>query len=546
MIQKKLVVLGLVAATGLGAAACGSEEEAKDGIALDAVTADGKSDLGRSAKVIDAVGPQSTITGEFNPRVRVYAYVVEANAGAKLDISLDAKAGDDALDLQEDGALDTVLAVYGPYADRQNPGPLLVESEDGDESLAAPPVSFEVEQDGRYLVAFSSYNDTGTGKYTLNLGCEGTDFQCRRANLDDKECKEGQLFVQGGQVTEDTVWESCEVVLLEPTTVAAEATLTIDPGVTVKGNFLSGQSGAGNFGDVNLNVLGTIQAVGTKDHPIRFTSLTENGWGGIVLSGQSNSIEHAFIDNASVAITLNEDSTGEITDVVLDGELHLDDGASVNGQAGIRGMTNSQAVFKRALVHGYQNGLHANQSQLIEIEDSVIRNNGNGVFIQGEGGRITRCQNPPAVNVWRDPVIRYSDIHHNQMGIRIDGSDALLKIEYSNIVDNESHALAVYGTQLNEESFLRNNNIVRNNSGEMQVRTYHRQGQIDISMNYWEDISDPELSANWRLDCQGTIDFSGFHPEPVADAGPREEALRDEVKQEKLDVQQDVLQGGGE
>lgn len=539
----KLVALGTVAVTI--AIGCGQTDSGKEGVDLTAITADGKGDIGNKAKVIDALGPQSTVTGEFDPRTRVYGYVVEANRGASLSIALEALAGADATALNEGDELDTTLAVYGPYTDRQNPGELLAETDDGEDSLAAPPIDLQVKQDGRYLIAFMSYDDTGAGEYTLNLGCEGTDFQCRRPDFENKECKEGQLFVQGGKVEEDTVWDQCEVVLLEPTTVAAETILTIDPGVTVKGNYLQTGNNNGNFGTVTLTVNGTLQAAGTPTNPIRFTSLTENGWGGIVLAGQSNSIENAFIDNANNAVTLRGGSSAEITDVVLDGELHVGEDNTVQAQNGIFAQSEAQATFRRALVHGFQSGVRAQEADHLAIEDSVIRNNQTGVVIQGTA-RITRCraQNPPTV--WRDPEIRYSDIYKNESGIRIEGGDALLKVEYSNIVDNQREALRINGATLHEESYLRNNNIVRNNGGEGQVRSLHRTGQIDLSMNYWKDISDPALSANWSAECGGAIDFSGFHPQAVEDAGPREEELVDDVKQDKLDVQQQVAQADGE
>ena len=85
-------------------------------------------------------------------------------------------------------------------------------------------------------------------------------------------------------------------------------------------------------------------------------------------------------------------------------------------------------------------------------------------------------------------------------------------------------------------AFVRHQAIGR---GDQQVRSYHRSGTVDISQNYWEDISDPALSANWDASCNGNISFTGFHPLPL-DVGPRLETLVDDVKQECLHyVQQD-------
>jgi hypothetical protein len=127
-------------------------------------------------------------------------------------------------------------------------------------------VKFESQTDARYLVAFSSWEDTGKGHYRLSVSCEGTDLQCRRPDW-KKPCVDGTIYLQGGRVETSQTWEQCEVVLLEPTTIAKEATLTIRPGVTVKGNFLGGDS----FGNVTLIAEGTLQASGTvvEDSVIR-------------------------------------------------------------------------------------------------------------------------------------------------------------------------------------------------------------------------------------------------------------------------------------
>ena len=68
--------------------------------------------------------------------------------------------------------------------------------------------------------------------------------------------------------------------------------------------------------------------------------------------------------------------------------------------------------------------------------------------------------------------------------------------------------------------------------GSQEVITYHRQGVIDNSQNYWKEISDPELSANWNLACRGQITFTGFAPTVIRDAGPRnQDALVPGVKE---------------
>jgi hypothetical protein len=530
--------LSIVAAFG---AACGgttpTDDVPSDKGSLDIapVLSDGKSDMGQKAKLLDQLAPDSTVQGTFDPRVRVYGYVVEASKGARLTFSLGTVAGEGATGLEPGDQLDTIMAVYGPYESRREPGELLYEVDDTDEGLAAPPIDLSVEEDGKYMVVFSSWDDTGEdGEYELDIACEGTDYQCRRPQF-ERPCEDGQLFIQGTtSLDEDTTWDKCEVVILENSVVGPETILTIRPGVEVKSNFLRSDVNQSNFGTVGLDVHGTLQAVGTPDHPIRFTSLTDNGWRGITLRGESNSIQHAFIENAGTGVEIVGGGSAEIADVVIDGLVNGDTERNVRGTQGILAHEGANAVFTRAVVKNFNvAGFRSTGGDHVLIEDSALHDNVAGVRIEGDNASTSCRARVRTPNVWRDPVIRHSDIYDNRWGVFVNGSDELLQIEHSNIVDNEREAVLIQGTNLHEESFIRNSNILRNGRGEIQVRSYHRSGTLDISQNYWEDISDPELSGNWDSRCNGTISFTGFHPLQL-DAGPRLETLVDDVKQECL------------
>ncbi|MGE0546142.1 MAG: right-handed parallel beta-helix repeat-containing protein [Kofleriaceae bacterium] len=480
---------------------------------------DGKADAARSTKLIDDMGPNSVVQGTFAPRVRVYGYVINAKGGATLNISLKASAGPDAVDGSNGSQLDTVMHLYGPFNSLEDPGALIKKSEDG-ETLAAPPIDYAVPTDGKYLLAFSSWEDTGTGSYEVKVGCTGTDFACRRPEA-NKPCNAGTFYLQGGQINQDTTWDTCETILLEPTTVAAGKTLTISPGVTVKANHL----GSNSVSTVGLIVDGILRAAGTREHPLLFTSLKPDRlWAGISLKGTANTISDAFFDRAYTAIALAANAHADVTDVVLDGT----GGAAVGVAAG----RDVNATFVRAAVKKFRTGLDLSDSHSLFIEDSVIRDNQVGVRIRGLGGAINSCITPPQVTVYRDPVIRHTDIVKNTSGgIEIWGSDAFLQVEDSNLIGNGGPALTLYGSQLHQDSYLRNNNISGNSSsGRLDIVTYHRAGTLDVSSNYWIDISDPELSNSWRADCMGTIKFTGFSPTPIVGAGPRPENLCDAVK----------------
>ncbi len=477
----------------------------------------GKADIGKKAKVIDDVGPEAKIVGTFDPRMRVYGYVIDARAGAKLNMAVSATAGDDSRDLDEGEALDTVLTLYGPYKGPADPGEQIAYHDDAGSDLSAPPIDFEVPADGRYLVALSSWDDTGSGNYTVDVECQGTDFQCARPDFANP-CIPGQHFVQGAEIKADATWDRCEVILLETATVAEDAVLTVDPGVTVRGNFL----GNGNFGDVQLIVNGTLQVAGTQADPVRFTSMkADRGWGGVVLSGPSTSIQYAYFERAQTALQLNTGASANVTHAVFEGGLPgVIDGR--NG-TGVIALADTTSNFTDVLVHNFATGFSANLAEDMVVEDSVIKNNNIGVQMRGNGTTSTSCSsgNPPQVTVWRDPRIANSDVIDNNQGILAMGRDVLVEVEHSNLVGNSGFAFEHRGRRLHPESFLRHNNI--HDNGATQVRTSHWQngGTLDISSNYWVDISDPELSANWQRTCNGGVRFDGFSPTPIDTAGPR-------------------------
>jgi hypothetical protein len=170
-------------------------------------------------------------------------------------------------------------------------------------------------------------------------------------------------------------------------------------------------------------------------------------------------------------------------------------------------------------------------AQKLVVEDSVIRQNEIGMQVDGINPTQS-CGSPPPVQRWHDPIVLHSDIVENEnVGILINGADVLVQVSKSNLVQNGTAALQIWGAGLSPESFFRENNVYDNGTGAEEVVTFHRQGVLDISQNYWKEISDPELSANWQLACNGQITFTGFSPRLIKDAGPREqESLAPGVK----------------
>ncbi len=513
--------------------------ESKPGVDASAFQ-DGKGDFADRAELIDDIALDSTIQGEFDPRVRNYGYSFEAKKGAELRIELSASAGDDARGLDEGEVLDTAMALYQGYDGAGEIGEKIRESDDGEESVAAPAIEFEVEQTGTYFLAFTSYQDTGTGDYELGVSCEGTDFQCQRPDY-EKPCEDEELYVRGGTIDEDTTWEACDVKLLETATVAEGAILTVRPGVTVEGNFLR-DDGDHYYGNVTLDVEGTLQAAGTNDDPIAFTALKDRGWGGLKLSGEGHTLEHVFVDRAGVGLDLRGTDAAEIRHAVIEGTARLDD-ETTRGIAGVRADAEAQAEVSHSLVKGYNRGVSTRNNDGLAVRDSVIRDNETGVFLEGESDlsnhEIRSCDDETNVTEYRDPVFEHVDILENDdWGIRIEGDNIFLQVEHSNLVDNGRGGLSLHGVELADESFLNGNNIYGNNgqtddNSAVQIQSYHR-NTVELEENYWGFISDPELEESWSLSCAdegGEISFTGFAPEPIEEAGPRTDELREEVRE---------------
>lgn len=555
----KMTRTACLAATLFLFGACGGDEptdgESKSGgIDVSSFADDGgKSDLAKSTKVIDDMKPDSTVKGQFSRKIRTYGYIVNGRKGAELKFALKTVKGSDAA--TDADSLDTMYVVHGPYKDSKNPGPKLIESDDtSDTDLNPPSTSLKIEEDGKYFIAFTSYDDTGDkSEYELNIACEGTDFQCSVPSA-TQPCKKGELYIQGNSITESQTWDKCDVIVLENVTIQEKATVTVKPGVSVRNNFIQG-SGDDFFGEVRLNVLGTLQAAGTEKNPIRFTNFVEDrGWGGIFLSSKSNTIEHAYIENVQVGVELAENASATLDNVVLEGDPRVSVEApdrntlfaqlrQTRSTAGVLVGPNAEATVKRSLVKKFREGFRILRSTLVSMEDSVVRYNRTGIYVEGEGGQVrTSCntRQPAPPQRFFDPKVDHTDIIDNaDFGFLLRQDGVFIQVQKSNIVDNGRDGIRLEGGGLTEDSFIRENNIYGNNGATdmestVQVASFHASGAIDLSNNYWKFISDPNLSQT-RQTCNTTnapVIYTGFSPTLIEDAGPR--GITEQIKEDSF------------
>ena len=525
----------------LGVAACLTPtDDTTKGDPFEDIAFGGKSDMLDKAHFVKDIDLSSRISGTFDRRMRVLGFTVEAKKGAVLNVTHESLAGDDSFDVEPGTALDTVVAFYGPMTNGKK-GDKLAYADDNDETMAAQLGDVEIPEDGRYVFLLTSWDDPGAGRFHIDVSCAGTEFQCRKP-VEDVPCKDGTEYIVGGGPIATTTWGRCNYVLLENTRVEEDAILTIEPGVTVSGNFLDdGEPG----GSVHFDVHGTLQSVGTEKHPVVFTALKDM-WGGLRLLGSDNHLENVFVEKADVGIEIHGQNNDLVTANINTSNLgvRFEDGSLGNAVNGLRitqvtngisigaaGVTIQDSVivghgaegvgidgdrtvtsdFRRALVTGFGLGIRLHASEFVMVDSSITKN-ADGVYVTGDekgvdpglecpaAPRVTppsRPRRPPVATWWpRDPYFVHTDVVNNTgTAIFLDAPE-LLVVENCNVTGNGA-GIVVRANDLHDESRIVGSNLHDNGEGAVQLDTAHVHGTLNISGNYWAEISDPELSASW-------------------------------------------------
>jgi hypothetical protein len=223
-------------------------------------------------------------------------------------------------------------------------------------------------------------------------------------------------------ITEDVSWRGA-VVVKGALTVAPQATLRIEPGTEVRFTAVRGSRQL-----PRLVVLGRIQAVGTLERPILFTSNSatpdkQGAWGGVVLlsSEKRNQFEHCRIEYAETALegrfsTISLKSvavTSSITGILLrdstagltlssvsgcetgieahDSELELRDTALAQNRRGAVLFRSSVVMSSVTVTGNSQQGILAEEGR-IKLTSCEVSGNGIGAFIKGGEGQLFMCR----------------------------------------------------------------------------------------------------------------------------------------------------------
>ena len=178
---------------------------------------------------------------------------------------------------------------------------------------------------GTIVVSFTAGTSVGAGSVTLFVSDKNN--QSKNATAVVNIVAEQSIFSVNTNITEDVTWKSGKIYILE-TRIAVEsgATLTIEPGVIIKG-----EAGTGANATALLIARGaTLIAEGTADAPIIFTSVADeiipgqitspnldpdlNGlWGGVIVLGSariSASNESGDVSEVQIEGIPTSDSNG--------------------------------------------------------------------------------------------------------------------------------------------------------------------------------------------------------------------------------------------
>ncbi|MEM9452540.1 MAG: hypothetical protein AAGF11_00065 [Myxococcota bacterium] len=116
--------------------------------------------------------------------------------------------------------------------------------------------------------------------------------------------------------------------------------------------------------------------------------------------------------------------------------------------------------------------------------------------------------------------LQHTYVERAQVGIEVVGDDNTLQdvninssetglvfrgqTERRRIARGHGAGVIIASSSLHDDSRIAGNNIHDNGDGPVQLQTLHNEGTLDISGNYWAQISDPELSASCSTRCSPT------------------------------------------
>ena len=287
-----------------------------------------------------------------------------------------------------------------------------------------------------------------------------------------------------GHITQDETW-SGNILITEKVTVEEGVTLTIEPGTNVK--FKHWRPGYTDpFRRIQLNIEGTLIAVGTPEKPIRFTS-------------DASQPEHSDW----MGINFNHASKNSILDYCI---VEFAKGSGV-------GVNQADMTLSNSIVRWCQGGN-------VYLGGSSATITGNRIYGAGHGGIEMVNSNPTITynTIWDNahgivpistskPTIQHNSIIGNRgIGIIIMGLSSP-SIEYNDITENSWGGIKI----VKANSTIRYNNIYNNQ--ERQLLLEHR-GEAIATNNWWGTVDKEKIDSGIEVQ-EGKVSYEPYLSSPV-------------------------------
>ena len=316
------------------------------------------------------------------------------------------------VDLSADNSTATVYFSEGVYAEKGKTGALTeedftIELSGGDLTIATFAITHTAgENSATAALTYSQTATDGSDLLTISVSADAIfdndGLAVAAASVNDNlNSTEYSIIEVESNISSNTTWESGNIyILTSRITVLSGATLTIEPGVIVKGN-----PGAAENATALLIARGAkIMAEGTADNPIIFTSVADNivpgeiespnlsedlngVWGGLIVLGKAPisvsgdgteaSIEGipADDDNGKYGGTVSADNSGIITYVsIRHGGTNIGEGNEINGLT-LGGVGSGTIIENVEIVANQDDGIEF-FGGTVNIKNVLVWNNG--------------------------------------------------------------------------------------------------------------------------------------------------------------------------
>ncbi|MFP4393954.1 MAG: hypothetical protein ACLFTI_01710 [Anaerolineales bacterium] len=187
-----------------------------------------------------------------------------------------------------------------------------------------------------------------------------------------------------GPISSDTTWDmdGSPYQLTADVTVNPDVTLTIEPGVIVKG-------GVGKDTTIELKIQGYLEAIGEPNNPITFTSYQDSGvgqWAGLIFDGGTGNLRHTVVRYGGGDVDAEVQSNIAIVDV-LNGMVSIQ-------SSDVRVDNLNAGTFTPKLTYGiYITDSHVAISNTHFVGDEAISNADYALYAGGATALLTATHN---------------------------------------------------------------------------------------------------------------------------------------------------------